>query len=70
MKKYFFDEKYSNFTKRLFAVISIVAFCIGFLAGTGSIVHVVLFGVILAGSVQILYFAFRWVLKALPDSEE
>ena len=69
MKKYFLDEKYNKFTKRLFTVISIGAFCIVFLASIGSVVGAVFYGIIYAGSVWILYFVFYWILKALPDKE-
>ena len=74
MKKYFLDESYRKFTRRVCAVLSILAGIIGLVVGivvynSGQYYIDIgaALGLLCVIGVWLLYWAIRWILKALPD---
>lgn len=74
MKKYFLDEKYKRFTRRVCIVLSLIAGIIGLIVApfvfdlvlSDEVSGSLFFGILCAGVVWILYGTLRWVLKSLP----
>ncbi len=75
MKKFFLkDQKYTKFTKRIFTVISILAFIIIFLIimvvsegeRHGPLMGLT-YGAVTAACVWGIYGVIRWILKVFPD---